>query len=407
MALEGNRYDWYAFKLNNMTPAARRVCFRFYDKFRIDFSRIKEVLLYFYPASDPVVLVGTMKMEEIFCMYLKRLNNISISTEEAKNLIQVLDFDDRRTLSSLTKERVAELLYPPPMPTDKDSANLVARHDWRRGYELGEKLFHASEWLIKYALQKKQKLVVYGRDAEIVYDVINYLQIGKKEAANVVYIVLSRNQLQLMEAIRIHPKADKRAVFNVVYDDVHGHSTSVNVIKSEYEEYLAYIKAAIDSPDVINVDTGVAGSVQNGIFRFLWKMGDKRFGNASPDIKMLCSSFHQIPVEKLEGVVDQIEHKEQTRIKAFNMRLPKHNPAAFRYVAFRIGVIDRIKEMEKKRKEMNSVVPYTSGTSTVWNCDFSQMKITIPNSSVKKYNFAADLAVNSLMNEVDPDEIPF
>ena len=360
MALEGNTYSCFEIGMPlDFTPKGRRLLFRLQDKFGLSGWTVKELIKTVYPNKNVRDFCDTATVHQIIRMYLRYHNNVVISEEDTKKLIQVLDFDARHEqLVKMDYKRVMELLEP-PVVDDTEAAKHLALPDYSRGFEIGQDLFFAASWLIDYSRQKERKLVVYGRDAEIMYDVIQYLNV--KDPVPVCYVIISRNQLHLLNAVSTHPLLTVKKSFNVVYRAQHGKKISITVNRDDYFDFIEYIKSAVSSPEVINVDTGVFGSVQRRVFEFLSKT-DKRFAGVNPDIKMLKSGpRQQIPVAHVASVVNAIEHHDQKYIKAFRLGIPKRNPAAFRYKAFIIGVLDRINE---KKVPVKAKIPLYSNIET-------------------------------------------
>jgi hypothetical protein len=333
----------------------RRLYFRLMDKFHLPNDHIDRCMRNTFPNTFPEVYWRNFNKMTVFSFiqaYLKYEHGLHMTDELLREQLLTWDLSEKSGFHYATKAKISKEVYAPEMPMNETEAKNVAYDDYFRGRDVGRSMYKAARYLIAMAALLNQKLVVYGRDGQIIYDALCFLKKLLNSPVEVAYIIVSRNQLSLLERTNGEASFFHKKKINVIYTCDDNEQRSVEVSLEQYRNYMKAVTTAVSSPDVIHVDTGYTGSVPTRLHKFLVKTGRREFTKA-PTIRMLRSSKIdcQIPGVDVDDVISRIEHKEQSFRRTYTLNEPKLNPLSYKYNAFRIGVFARMREEHQKASD--------------------------------------------------------
>jgi hypothetical protein len=322
------------------------------SKFKLTDGDIQRCVRHTFPNTFPEVYWAKFNGMTVFSFikaFMVYEYGLTMPVELLQEQMLTWDLAEKSNLRYGTKTKLSKEIYAPEMPMNEIEAKNIAYDDYFRGLDVGRSLYKAARYLLAMAASIGQKLVVYGRDGQIIYDALMFTKKMLNSNVDVSYIIVSRNQLALLEKINGEVSFFHKKKLNVIYTCDDNEQRSVEVSLEQYRKYMKTVTTAVSSPNVIHVDTGYVGSVPIRLHKFLVKTGRREF-TKEPTIRLLRSSKPecQIPGVDVEDVITRIEHKEQSFRRTYTLSDPKENPLSYKYCAFRIGVLARMTEEHGK-----------------------------------------------------------
>lgn len=342
-----------------LNSRGKRLMYRLLTRYRIGMSDIEYALqsqFHNLSSNEKWWKFNEMSIVDFLHLFLVRVKCLVLTKNELEEMILTWDRAQKGKVSHIWHDYIDKEMAVRDDPKTSEEAQKLSFKDWEDGFTIGEALYKCVEWLLLYAIKTSKNIVVYGRDGEIIYDALMWLQGQIKTAVDIKYIVCSRNQLRILEKMSQIKEKDRmgKKVQNVLYRDDDGGQQHVEVSWKDYDEFIGKLLDAIN-PKTIHVDTGYKGTIPEELHSLLGKITkDSTWAFTTPDIRLLYSSYPNRQIGetdeekmklRMDGVIHRMEHRDQKLRRTYTLN-PKPNRRAWKYSCYRWGVIHRMQNIK-------------------------------------------------------------